>query len=118
MIAMLRQRLAAQDGQTFVFFVVLLGGLMLMLALVLDVGSWLQAQRRAQSVADAAALAGVQELPWQPGTSSPPTGAYAVAGNYASSNWPGVDTSGTTVAPTNDEITVVAKRSDVPASST
>ena len=34
-----------------------------MAALVVDVGSWYQADRRLQTAADAAALAGVQELP-------------------------------------------------------
>lgn len=49
-------------------------------ALVLDVGSWFREQRRLQSVADAAALAGAQELPYDPGA------ATAVAVDYAGRN--------------------------------
>jgi Flp pilus assembly protein TadG len=51
---------------TLVFLVVLLG----MAALVLDVGSWYRADRATQSTADAAALAGAQALPSDPGNAN------------------------------------------------
>jgi Flp pilus assembly protein TadG len=49
-----------------VFLVVLLG----MAALVLDIGSWYRADRATQSAADAAALAGAQSLPSDPGNAN------------------------------------------------
>jgi hypothetical protein len=59
-------------------------GLLLVLlglaALVVDVGSWYTAQRRLQSMADAAALAAVQELPGNPAE------ATRVAQDYAARN--------------------------------
>lgn len=51
---------------TLVFLVVLLG----MAALVLDIGSWYRADRATQSTADAAALAGAQALPSNPGNAN------------------------------------------------
>jgi Flp pilus assembly protein TadG len=51
---------------TLVFLVVLLG----MAALVLDIGSWYRADRATQSAADAAALAGAQSLPQNPGNAN------------------------------------------------
>ena len=61
---------------TLVFLVVLLG----MAALVLDMGSWFRADRATQSTADAAALAGAQALPENPGQ------ANTLAQQYATSN--------------------------------
>lgn len=55
-------RAAEEHGQSMVFFVVLMTGFVLMVALVVDVGMWLQARRSTQVVADAAALAGAQAL--------------------------------------------------------
>jgi len=51
---------------TLVFLVVLLG----MAALVLDIGSWYRADRATQNTADAAALAGAQALPQDPGNAN------------------------------------------------
>lgn len=61
---MRRRLLREESGQSLVFMVVLVTGFVLMVALVVDVGMWLQSQRKVQSVVDAAALAGVQELPF------------------------------------------------------
>jgi Flp pilus assembly protein TadG len=60
-------RLVLHDerGQALVFVVLALGVLIAVLALVVDVGNWMRAQRHAQSVADAAALAAAQQLPDQ-----------------------------------------------------
>jgi putative Flp pilus-assembly TadE/G-like protein len=52
-----------QRGQVVVLTVLFLAGLMGMATLVIDAGSWFRAQRDMQRVADAAALAGAQELP-------------------------------------------------------
>ena len=58
-------RLRDESGQMLVFGMLALGTLVAVVALVIDVGGWMRAQRRAQSVADAAALAGAQQLPDQ-----------------------------------------------------
>jgi hypothetical protein len=56
-------RTREESGQTIVFTVLALVGVLGMTALVLDVGSWFRAQRDAQATADASALAGAQFLP-------------------------------------------------------
>jgi Putative Flp pilus-assembly TadE/G-like len=61
---------------TILFLVVLLG----MAAAVLDVGSWYRAHRSLQATVDAAALAGAQALPEDPGDAS------ALASEYAAKN--------------------------------
>ena len=85
---------------TLVFLVVLLG----MAALVLDVGSWYRADRAVQSTADAAALAGAQSLPYNPGNAS------TLAVQYGDKNGGGVNGSGITISNSslgvNDTITV------------
>ena len=65
---------------TLVFLVVLLG----MAALVLDLGSWYRSDRATQSAADAAALAGAQALPSDPG------GASTLALQYSNKNGGGL----------------------------
>jgi len=85
---------------TLVFLVVLLG----MAALVLDIGSWYRADRAVQSTADAAALAGAQSLPYNPGNAS------TLAVQYGDKNGGGVNGSGITISNSslgvNDTITV------------
>lgn len=61
-------------------------------AFVMDVGIWMQSHRATQSVADAAALAGAQELP--PFTSN----ATTVAQQYSDKNGGGVAQSPTECA--------------------
>ena len=73
-------RLRRERGQAAVLTVVFIAGLLGAMAMVLDVGSWFREQRATQSAADAAALAGAQELPEFPGTAS------AVASEYLTSN--------------------------------
>lgn len=70
---------AREDGQVLVLFVVGLTVFVLLGALVVDVGAWFQVQRKVQSVADAAALAGAQQLPC-------PSCAQATAQQYATVN--------------------------------
>lgn len=87
---------------TLVFLVVLLG----MAALVLDIGSWFRADRATQSTADAAALAGAQALPENPGQ------ATTLAQQYATSNG-GLGTGGVSISTkivNNDTITVTVRR--------
>ena len=55
-----------QSGQTLVLFVLGLGVLLGMMAMAIDVGLYLQERRSLQNAADAAALAGVAELPDDP----------------------------------------------------
>ncbi|MBA2332289.1 MAG: hypothetical protein H0V94_05815 [Actinobacteria bacterium] len=92
-------------GQAAVLTVLSLAALLGMAALVLDVGSWFRAQRATQAAADAAALAGAQALPYQPGT------ANALAVQYVGKNGGGARTitfSSRNVA--NDTVTVEVER--------
>src|SRR3712207_4628142 len=88
---------------TLMFVTVLIG----MAAAVLDVGSWYRADRKLQANADAAALAGAQELP------ASPAAAQAAALDYADDNDGGVAASGIqfrSTAVANDTIEVTAER--------
>jgi Flp pilus assembly protein TadG len=74
----------SESGQAIVLVVALLGILLGMAALVLDGGAWLRAHRHLQIAADAAALAGVQELP------ASTSNASSVAATYAQTNYSGI----------------------------
>ncbi|HSC48763.1 MAG TPA: Rv3654c family TadE-like protein [Gaiellaceae bacterium] len=87
---------------TLVFLVVLLG----MAALVLDVGSWYRADRATQSTADAAALAGAQALPENPGQASTLAQQYATRNGGLGSG----SVSVTSQIVSNDTIKVTVKR--------
>src|SRR5687767_4555830 len=69
-----------ESGQAVVLTTVALVVLLGMAAFVLDVGNWFRTDRRLQGTADAAALAGAQMLPADPG------GAKATALEYANKN--------------------------------
>jgi Flp pilus assembly protein TadG len=69
-----------QRGQAFVVTVLMTASLLGLTALTLDVGSWFRAHRQLQATADAAALAGAQSLPDDPGTAS------SLANDYAAKN--------------------------------
>lgn len=97
----LRRRAGQEDGQSLVFFVVGMTAFVLMVALVVDVGMWFQAQRKTQSVADAAALAGAQQLPYSTARAS--LSAY----DYAQLNSPAT-TLETPTFPTANSIAVTA----------
>jgi Flp pilus assembly protein TadG len=73
---------------TLVFLVVLLG----MAALVLDLGSWYRSDRATQSAADAAALAGAQALPSDPG------GASTLALQFSNKNGGGLSGGNITIS--------------------
>ena len=86
---------------TVLFLVVLCG----MAAAVLDVGSWYREDRDLQATMDAAALAGAQALPEDPGE------AGALADQYATKNGGGLDTTEVTrTAIENDTIKVTGSR--------
>jgi hypothetical protein len=74
-------RIRGESGQVIVFVVAIITILIGMAALVIDGGSWLRAQRQLQTAADAAALAGVQDLPASSST------AQSIAINYAQTNY-------------------------------
>ena len=59
-------------------------GLVGLVSLVVDGGSWFRTQRQVQTAADAAALAGAQDLPIDQ------TGARTTAINYAQQNFSGI----------------------------
>ena len=80
----LRARVRDESGQVLVFVAVILVGIVGMAALVVDVGSWYQAQRKLQTAADAAALAGAQHLPTEIST------ARSVALDFAQENYAGI----------------------------
>jgi len=96
-----RPALRDESGQALVFVVLAVGFLIALLALLINVGGWFQAQRRAQSVADAAALAAAPLLLDNPGA------VPGTVATVAAQNWPGV-----IVPPPNQTataVTVVAK---------
>jgi Putative Flp pilus-assembly TadE/G-like len=98
-----------ERGQVFVFTVLALTVLLGMTALALDVGHWFRTQRRLQGTADAAALAGAQALPDDPGN------ADALALNYAGQNGGGVSAADITISSTNqsnDTIFVKSKSTE------
>jgi Flp pilus assembly protein TadG len=76
-----RARLGEERGQSLVFFVLSMGALFALVAIVVNVGGWLRAARQAQAVADTSALAAAQD----------PANAQTVAQAYADQNWPGVN---------------------------
>ena len=94
-------RLRRESGQAMVFLVFGLAGFIGMAGLVIDGGSWLRSQRQLQTAADAAALAGAQELPLDQ------TAARDNAATYAQQNHPRPVTTNITF-PTPAEIDVVA----------
>ena len=91
-----------ESGQVLVFVAVILTGLVGMAALVVDVGSWYQADRKLQTAADAAALAGAQDLPHNRSTRE-----GQVRSSTRSSTTPGIPTP-TVTFPDAGTIDVVA----------
>jgi Flp pilus assembly protein TadG len=86
----LLDQLRGEEGQAIAFMVAILTVLVGFGALILDGGRWMHTQRRLQTAADAAALAGVQNLPGDP------SGAASVASTYATTNFTGVTANITT----------------------
>jgi hypothetical protein len=73
-------RLREERGQALVLTTIFCAALLGAAALVLDVGHWYRSKRDLQAIADAAALAGAQALPENPGQ------ANAIAIQYAHDN--------------------------------
>jgi len=98
-----------QRGQSLVLSLLFLTVLVGMAAMVIDVGSWYRADRKLQANADAAALAGAQELP-----AAHTAAAESVALAYADTNDGGLEAKNvkfrTTFVP-HDTIEVVTERS-------
>jgi hypothetical protein len=80
-----RHALAEEDGAIALVVVVVIVILLAFAAVAVDAGAFYAERRQMQTAADAAALAGVQDLPNDPG------GAVAVAQNYAAINSPEAD---------------------------
>lgn len=96
------------SGQATVLTILFLAVLLAMLGAVLDVGSWFRSDRALQATADAAALAGAQALPDNPGQ------AQAFALDYAGKNGGGVGGGAVQISSTyvpNDTIKVTGERS-------
>lgn len=106
---MIFKRLNDQRGQAFVMTAISMVMVCAMAALVLDVGHWFRDKRRLQGTADAAALAGAQQLPENP------SGAKSLAQTYANKNGGDVAGANIVVSSTygaNDTIAVKGQRSD------
>lgn len=69
-----------QRGQVFPLVAIMMTGLIGVAAFVIDVGSWDQNHRSMQATADAAALAGAEDLPYDQ------SGASTLASTYAAKN--------------------------------
>lgn len=88
-------RLRQSCGQAYVITVLFLSFVLVgMTAAVLDVGSWFRADRALQATVDAAALAGAQALPDDPGQ------ATALALQYANKNGGGISAGDVTISTT------------------
>jgi Flp pilus assembly protein TadG len=97
----------SETGQAIVLMVLSLAVLTGMAALVLDVGAWMRTQRRLQATADAATLAGAQQLP------NSPSNAKSLSLDYANRNGGDVLAADITVTSTfgpDDTIRVLAKK--------
>jgi Flp pilus assembly protein TadG len=106
---MIFARFRNERGQALVLTAVAMVMVCGMAALVLDVGNWFRDKRRLQGTADAAALAGAQQLP------DDASAAKSQALSYANQN--GGDVAGaniviTSVYQANDTIAVKAQRND------
>lgn len=96
-------RARSESGQVVPFtLIVMLGVLLGICALVMDVGAWFESSRKLQSVADAAALAAVQDLPAAPSTAVADAQSYAKANGRPLTSAPSI----TSTSSTNDTITV------------
>jgi Flp pilus assembly protein TadG len=80
LVGWVARRVRGECGQVLVLNVLALVVLLGMSAFAIDVGSWYQTKRHDQAVADAAALAGAQALPDDPGQ------ATTLAIDYANNN--------------------------------
>lgn len=99
--------LRSERGQSLVVTLLFLSVLLAIAAAVIDVGAWYRLHRQTQSTADAAALAGAQELPEDTGS------ATSVAVDYGDRNGGGVVSGDVTFEGqlmNNDTIHVTARK--------
>jgi Putative Tad-like Flp pilus-assembly len=103
----LTERLRSESGQVIPFVgIVLLAMLLGMCALAIDAGVWFKASRDAQNVADAAAIAAVQDLPANPAAAQADATAYASQNDGTLDGDPSI----TTTASTDDTVSVRATK--------
>ena len=109
----LASRAVGDDGAIamIVVLILALGGFLALGAMTVDAGAYYSARRQLQTAADAAVLAGVQELPNSPAV------AETIASDYATTNAPEsdaneFDASGATFV-ANDTITAELEDSDM-----
>lgn len=111
----IRERdLLNERGQVAVIVALLITAIIGMVALVVDVGSIYEERRQLQTVADAAALAGAQDLPVEDPINNT---AVQKAVEYASSNGVAITSSDIQISTTlvdNDTITVTPKDPNAP----
>ena len=84
-VVKLKRRARDDRGSVVVLALILMVPMLGIAAFAVDVGAWYQAKRQAQSAADAAALAGMQDLPNNPATASTDATTYA-SKNYNSAS--------------------------------
>lgn len=111
LLRLLRSFWQQEFGQGLVLSALAMVALLGVTAMVVDVGLFLHEKRELQNAADAAALAGVQELPNSPADAEQKAGEWAVNNGIGSGELEAIDISTTYAA--NDTITVRVKR-DVP----
>jgi Putative Flp pilus-assembly TadE/G-like len=100
-------RIRSESGQAIILVVGTVMVFVVMAAVFIDAGSWFRADRHIQTAADAAALAGAQELPLNTSLARDKAKEYALA-NYADMPDP------TITFPDAATINVVAEDHDVP----
>ena len=103
----LLNRSRCESGQAIVLVAGILVVLVGMAGLVIDVGSWYRADRRIQTAADAAALAGAQELPLDSSLALDKAKEYALL-NYSDMPDPAI------TFPDAGTIDVIAEDRDIP----
>ena len=111
LLRLLRSFWQQEFGQGLVLSALAMVAVLGVTAMAIDVGLFLHEKRELQNAADAAALAGVQELPNSPGDAEQKAGEWAVNNGIGSGELEAIDISTTYAA--NDTITVRVKR-DVP----
>jgi Flp pilus assembly protein TadG len=100
---MTRRLRSDEAGQAILVTVLFLTVLIGAIAITLDVGEWYREQRQTQATADAAALAGAQDLP------TDPVAAVASAKSYGDQNGGGVAGADITITG-GDTVNVTARR--------
>jgi Flp pilus assembly protein TadG len=101
--------LREETGQALILPAVMLALLLGMAGLAVDVGSWYRAQRQAQAVADASALAAAQALPDDPAAATTQALDYA---NRNGSVLAASDITYSTADQPNDTVTVKVRRTE------